>query len=489
MIAGDPEHSVLFKLGIDHRLFLSPVAIVRGIYPDRGCRLSGVASGYLYTCTAPTFTPDKPICSISLDEEATMSVSNNSKGNRIQYHYWDYSFEWTDDHTPGSDLDPWTRTCDTLADEAIAVLDALPAAADDPTKRDRYALLRDNHGNDKKLEGFWTQLNTPPEWVDWEQIQRGQDIFWRYLIPITSALAFASLLGGMGGIRVGETLTRTGGFGAKVVHRRLLETVQHTIQVNRNVDSMKPGGEGHLSSVRIRLLHSAVRRRIMSLIEQDASYYDLDRYGVPINDLDCCATINVFSSTVIWLGLPRQGIYLTAQEEEDYIALWRLVAHYMGAPTDPFESAAKAKIVFESFLVNEYVPSDTGRILARNIAIGLENTAPIYASIEYMDAMTRLLNGDQLSDELHIPKTNLYYRVLMWGYCFWVQLVAKTIPLIPALDRHVIQVPQRTLLETLNGRERRTGQRNNLRLQIHPVPEAEDTSGRAEEISLQEARH
>lgn len=225
-----------------------------------------------------------------------------------------------------------------------------------------------------------------------------------------------------------------------MVRRRLLETVQHTIQVNRSPEAMKPGGEGHLASVRVRLLHSAVRRKIMSLAEQDPSYYDSERYGLPINDLDSFATINTFSSTVIWLGMPRQGVTLTPQEEEDYIALWRLVAWYMGAPTEPFESAARAKITSESLLVNEFEPTDTGRILARNIAIGLENTAPIYASLEYMDALTRLLNGDQLSDELHIPKMGLYHKVLMWGYCFWVQVQAKTLPLVPAIDRYIIEV-------------------------------------------------
>ncbi|KAL4802368.1 hypothetical protein BDV18DRAFT_164190 [Aspergillus unguis] len=368
-----------------------------------------------------------------------MPITNNKKGNRIEYHYWDYTFEWTPQHRPDSQLTPLTRSCDTLADKASAHFDALPAPPNDPSKRDRYALLRDNHSSHPELEALWNEINTVPEWVDWEQIARGQDLFWRYLVPVTNALTFVSLLGGMGAIRVGETLSRTGGFSAKVVRRRLLETVQHTIQVTKSVEAMKPGGEGHLASVRVRLLHSAVRRKILALAEEDPSYYDLQRYGLPINDLDSYATINTFSSTVIWLGLPRQGIYLTEQEQEDYIALWRLVAWYMGAPDEPFESAAKAKIVSESLLVNEFEPTETGRILARNIALGLENTAPIYASLGYMDALTRLLNGDALSDELHIPKTSAYYKVLMWGYCFWVQLQAKTLPVVPGVDRYLIE--------------------------------------------------
>ncbi|KAF9885041.1 hypothetical protein FE257_000772 [Aspergillus nanangensis] len=364
-----------------------------------------------------------------------MTVTNGKKGNRTEYHYWDYSFEWTDEHCPASEFEPWIRSCDSLADECNEILDESLG----PSKgQDRYALLKENCESNPKLKELWTQINTVPEWVDWDQIQRGQNLFWRYLIPITNVLTFESLLGGMGAIRVGETLARTGGFNAKVVRRRLLETVQHTVQVNSSAEGMKPGGEGHLASVRVRLLHSAVRLKMMKLVEQDPSYYDLEKYGLPINDLDSFATINTFSGTVIWLGLPRQGIHLSDQDIEDYIALWRLVAYYMGAPTEPFETAHRAKVAAESLLINEFAPTDTGRILAKNIAIGMENTAPVYASKEYMDALTRLLNGDQLSDELHIPPTSRYYRMLMWGYCLWVQIEANTVAKIPFIDRHLI---------------------------------------------------
>lgn len=117
-------------------------------------------------------------------------TTTNKKGNRIEYHYWDYTFEWTPQHRPSSELSPLTKTCDTLADEASEKLDALPGPASEPSKRkrDKYALLRDNHASDPKLEELWSQVNTVPEWVDWEQIARGQDVFWRYLVPVTNAV-------------------------------------------------------------------------------------------------------------------------------------------------------------------------------------------------------------------------------------------------------------------------------------------------------------
>lgn len=243
-----------------------------------------------------------------------------------------------------------------------------------------------------------------------------------------------------GAIRVVETLARTGGFGAKVVRRRLLETLQHVLQVNSSAEGMKPGGEGHISSVRVRLLHSSVRLKIMGLVEQKPDYYDVDKYGIPVNDLDCIGTINTFCSSVVYLGLPRQGIFLSKQEIEDYIALWRLVAYYMGTPTEPFEDPTRARATMESLLISEIDPTEIGKVLAKNIIIGLENTAPAYASKEFMEALSRLLNGDLLSDELEIPRSSLYYRLMVWGYCFWVSGMSYVVPKIYFLDRLAISV-------------------------------------------------
>lgn len=203
---------------------------------------------------------------------------------------------------------------------------------------------------------------------------------------------------------------------------------------------MKPGGDGHVSSVRVRLLHASVRSRILSLVKQRPEYYDVEKYGVPISDIDCIGTINTFSTSVVWLGLPRQGIFLRNQEIDDYLALWRLVAYYMGTPNEPFRDQPHGKAMMESLLASEIDPTDTGKILAQNIIIGLEGTAPTYASREFMEAMARHLNGDSLSDRLALPRPNLYYQALIYGYCFIVMATSYTLRLIPPLDQASIEV-------------------------------------------------
>lgn len=83
------------------------------------------------------------------------------------------------------------HTYDTLADECVQILNKFPSNSDTdkPFKKDLYALLRKHASEDPRLEELWTQINTVPEWVDWEQIQRGQDVFFRYGLPILNVVS------------------------------------------------------------------------------------------------------------------------------------------------------------------------------------------------------------------------------------------------------------------------------------------------------------
>lgn len=102
----------------------------------------------------------------------------------------------------------------------------------------------------------------------------------------------------MGAARITEVLARTGGFSPKVAKHRLYETTQHILQVTASLQSIQPLGDGFASSLRVRLLHASVRRRILALAAQMPSYYSVPEYGIPINDLDCIGTIATFSATL-----------------------------------------------------------------------------------------------------------------------------------------------------------------------------------------------
>lgn len=377
-------------------------------------------------------------------------------------HTLGYTYEWTPEHLGKEQLRPLTFSYDVLGAECLDRLDAIsppgstrPApkspvrddTAEAPSsqdvgsnknrspRRDLYALLEQHHATDPKLNALWTQIHTVPSWVDWDQIKRGQDVFYRYGGPNIVSLTFQSLVGGMGGRRVVETLARTGGFGAKVAKRRLLETFQHILQVTRDLGSIQPDGEGFASSLKVRLLHASVRRRILSLARDRPDYFDLAEWGVPINDLDCIGTVLTFSSALIWIGLPRQGIYLREQEIQDYSALWRWVAYLLGTPTDPWlVDSRRARIMLESLIEADINPSEMSGVLANNILTGLSCQPPTYVSREFLCAEAYWLNGWELSNALGIERPSLYHRALVAGQCLYFMVTCYLYRSIPEWD-------------------------------------------------------
>ncbi|KAK3397058.1 hypothetical protein B0T20DRAFT_248268 [Sordaria brevicollis] len=401
-------------------------------------------------------------------------LTNTTNPNRKDV--WGYTFDWTPSHLTASDLHPLTLSYDKLTDDCLDEFDRLGLTSSFRAKTsssnsnpqngsqcplhqtDFYTLLSTNSSSPSPspvLSRLWDQITTIPPWVSYPQLARGQTVFYRYAGPAITSLTFHSLLGGMASHRVVETLARTGGFGVNVARRRLLETFQHILDVTEGVESMKPEGRGWKSTVRVRFLHASVRRRIMVLsssTQQDGEkggeggvngngnegpekkkgrgYYDTEKYGIPINDLDAIGTIASFSSALIWMGLPRQGIFLTAQEIEDYLALWRYVAYLIGVPDTislpdgrtitPFGSAAEAKVVIESIVLSELNdPSETSSVLANNIIAALANQPPLRSSESFLRAQAYWLNGSRLCQTLKIPKPPVWHTVLVISQCLF----------------------------------------------------------------------
>lgn len=318
-----------------------------------------------------------------------------------------------------------------------------------PARRDLYKLLEDHHSDHEDLETLWQQIWMVPEWVDWDQLARGQDVFYRYGGAALTGLTFQSLLGGMGAQKVVETLARTGGFSPKVARHRLFETTQHILQCTKSLEAIQPGGEGFASTIRVRLLHCAVRQRILKLCETRPDYYNVPEWGIPVNDLDSVGTIGTFSATLIWLSLPRQGIYLRQQEIEDYIALWRYIAYLIGAPDEWLETPVRAKAIMDCLLLYEISPSDLSRVLANNVIVCLADQPPAYPSANMLIASAWWLNGPKLSASLGLPKPPLHYTALVAGQCLFFMFFAYAYRLFPFLDKRKIAFMRRVIWKNI----------------------------------------
>jgi hypothetical protein len=116
------------------------------------------------------------------------------------------------------------------------------------------------------------------------------------------------------------------------------------------------------------------------------------------------------------------------QEILDYLALWRLVGHYIGTPTEYFETPERAKSMMESLLISEIRPSETSKVLANNIILSLQGQPPAYASRDFLVASARWLNGDELADALGLGHPSLYYKALVAGQCIFFVVICYSKP-------------------------------------------------------------
>lgn len=128
-----------------------------------------------------------------LEGQLFMASPGPTPDYRVVYGY---GFRWTPDHQTADKLHPLIYTYDKVASDAVARLDAIHphVPPDDARKdsqetcepkqqrkhRDLFRLLRQNVETDEKIGRLWNEVTSVPEWVDWEQIARGQDVFWRY---------------------------------------------------------------------------------------------------------------------------------------------------------------------------------------------------------------------------------------------------------------------------------------------------------------------
>ncbi|KAJ5192930.1 hypothetical protein N7449_009072 [Penicillium cf. viridicatum] len=101
------------------------------------------------------------------------------------------------------ELLPLRQQTDDLAVDAVSRLQAVALKNKKSNtgqcfgRFDMYSVLKEHHGEDSVLQELWENVNAVPEWVDWAQIERGQESLYRYLIPNLTRLALQGVLGGI----------------------------------------------------------------------------------------------------------------------------------------------------------------------------------------------------------------------------------------------------------------------------------------------------
>jgi hypothetical protein len=115
------------------------------------------------------------------------SKSQPQVGQKV--HSYGHDFRWTPLHKNAEELNALVYTYDKLATDALDRLNEITPSGPNPHGRDWFKLVQDHASEGGVIGELWDQLNTVPDWVDWEQIERGQKVLWRYIAPSLVAVS------------------------------------------------------------------------------------------------------------------------------------------------------------------------------------------------------------------------------------------------------------------------------------------------------------
>jgi hypothetical protein len=122
---------------------------------------------------------------------------------------WDHYFEWDDACVPPRELEKLRWTGDDVCDRVVEFLGM--GKGDLLAKLEEYMAAWPREKWDSRVEEFWRTIETaPPSGVDVSDgkfvpqfnatspvgtLSRGQEVFWRYISPISTSLLHFSLVG------------------------------------------------------------------------------------------------------------------------------------------------------------------------------------------------------------------------------------------------------------------------------------------------------
>jgi hypothetical protein len=174
-----------------------------------------------------------------------------------------------------------------------------------------------------ELVALFDQINTDPEWLDWNTVEHGAEVFRRYgkeLYPYFGMITFS----GYALESIAKPLALTGAYTGGSAFGRFLETCRLWTDTTEPA-GMRPGGAGRRSAVFVRVLHSIIRHTLLPHPE-----WDRDRLGVPISQLGMFQTL-MASSFAPGQQLKLLGYLPTDDDIAAMMHHWRYVGYLMGA--------------------------------------------------------------------------------------------------------------------------------------------------------------
>jgi hypothetical protein len=203
-----------------------------------------------------------------------------------------------------------------------------------------------------------------PDWVDFDLVERGGRAFRRLGSSRDDVLLQLSLIGGYRFAGPADLLVKTGSLTRETAQRRLGETQKWGDAVGQP-GGMRRAGEGFRLTVHVRAMHALINHRF-----EHNGRWDVEQYGLPINQSDLAGTLGLFNSTLL-LGVRLLGRVVGRAESLAIMHLWKYVGWLMGVDEDWLFDTEREQNVFNYHLVLAQAgPTPAGADLAAALVDG-----------------------------------------------------------------------------------------------------------------------
>lgn len=208
------------------------------------------------------------------------------------------------------------------------------------------------------LRRFFEVVEQDPPWLDRERLRRAPEAFALAGVDGLYIARDVAFLGGYRAAGFNKTLIRTGAL-EKGSAKRFAETTQWAQSVT-HPGGLEKYGPGYRSTLEVRLIHGFVRRHVLALDD-----WDVDEWGLPINQTDMAATM-VGAMLTPFIAGAALGLVPTRREVEDVAHAARYAGWLMGVDDHWLPTSYRDAVrVLTHTLSAILQPDDTTRVMAQ----------------------------------------------------------------------------------------------------------------------------
>jgi hypothetical protein len=197
-------------------------------------------------------------------------------------------------------------------------------------------------------------IDREPSWLDHDLVERGAKVF-RGFGPAIVAFEGVATLMVYTESSIAKPLSLTGAYAGDSAHHRYMETCRHMFDCSEP-GGLRRGGAGRAASVRVRIMHVYLRRKISAHPE-----WDEEAWGVPIDQSDAEMTL-LAGGIVGAFGMRLIGHPVSNRDILALMHLWRYIGHIMGVQPrwypETVREAFQLSMVY--FVKRAYTAGDDG---------------------------------------------------------------------------------------------------------------------------------